>query len=126
MNAKQKLQHIRMTEWAARFADQKASGLKVRDWCMQNNISQDSYYYWKRVLKENVLDSMVPDIVPLPVPVTQQPAAAVPAAAPMMNGTTCASCAISASITVNGITMELGSEVSQEFLCSFIKAARYA
>ena len=42
MNARQKLHQIHLQEWTVRFADQKASGLTVRQWCEQNNLSIDT------------------------------------------------------------------------------------
>ena len=36
MNSKQKIYQAQMKEWATRFADQKASGLTVKEWCDQN------------------------------------------------------------------------------------------
>ena len=52
MNAKQKLHQVHLQEWTVRFADQKASGLTVRQWCEQNNLSFHTYNYWKHLLKE--------------------------------------------------------------------------
>ncbi len=52
--------------WAERIAAQKASGLQVDDWCIQNNLSRHKFYYWKRLIKESLLEASVPDIVPLP------------------------------------------------------------
>lgn len=52
MNAKQKLHQIRLQEWAGRFAEQKASGLTVRQWCEVNHFSFHTYNYWKHLLKE--------------------------------------------------------------------------
>ena len=68
MNAKQKLHQIHLQEWTVRFADQKASGLTVRQWCEQNNLSFHTYNYWKHLLKEEVVDQALPDIVPLSLP----------------------------------------------------------
>lgn len=51
MNAKQKLHQVHLQEWTVRFADQKASGLTVRQWCEQNNLSFHTYNYWKHLLK---------------------------------------------------------------------------
>ena len=65
MNARQKLHQIHLQEWTVRFADQKASGLTVRQWCEQNNLSFHTYNYWKHLLKEEVVDQTMPDIVPL-------------------------------------------------------------
>jgi len=37
--------------WQNRLTARKSSGLSIVDWCAKNNISKDSYYYWrKRVL----------------------------------------------------------------------------
>ena len=68
MNARQKLHQIHLQEWTVRFADQKASGLTVRQGCEQNNLSFHTYNYWKHLLKEEVVDQALPDIVPLSVP----------------------------------------------------------
>lgn len=65
MNAKQKLHQIYLQEWTARFADQRVSGLTVRQWYKQNNLSFHTYNYWKPLLKEEVVDQALPDIVPL-------------------------------------------------------------
>ena len=68
MNARQKLHQVHLQEWTVRFADQKASGLTVRQWCEQNNFSFHTYNYWKHLLKEEVVSQALPDIVPLSVP----------------------------------------------------------
>ena len=58
MNAKQKLHQAHLQEWAARFANQKASGLTVKQWCEQNHFSIHTYNYWKHLLKEEVVDQI--------------------------------------------------------------------
>jgi hypothetical protein len=40
-----------ITLWKSRIQSRKLSGLKVNDWCKQNSISRDAYYYWYRKLK---------------------------------------------------------------------------
>ena len=69
MNAKQKLHQIHLQEWTVRFAEQKASGLTVRQWCEQNHLSFHTYNYWKHLLKEEGVEQALPDIVPLSLPV---------------------------------------------------------
>lgn len=34
--------------WQERIADKKASGLKLEEWCAQNQLTTHSYYYWRR------------------------------------------------------------------------------
>lgn len=125
MNSHQKLHQACLNEWASRFADQKASGLTVRDWCSQNNLSIHKYNYWKHQLKEAVTDQVLPDIAPLSLPITNS-----------VNGVAdCTNRAIrtntfnsmqSVNISINGIDFSLDANVPETFLRSLIKAVRYA
>ena len=65
MNAKQKLHQVHLQELTVRFADQKASGITVRQWCEQNNLSFHTYNYWKHLLKEEVVEQVLPDMIQL-------------------------------------------------------------
>lgn len=65
MTSKEKIHQLHLNEWAARFADQKASGLTVKQWCEQNNFTIHTYNYWKHILKEEIVSKALPDIVPL-------------------------------------------------------------
>nr|WP_027871595.1 hypothetical protein [[Eubacterium] cellulosolvens] len=138
MNSRQKLHQAQMKEWATRFADQKASGLTVKEWCDQNHFSIHRYHYWKRLLKDEIVDQVLPspDIVPILLPT------AVPAASPSPSDaynpialptdstscTTRTSCTsgTTAKIIMNGISIEVNDTVSPEFLATLIKAVRYA
>ena len=33
-------------KWRHLIADRETSGLTVKEWCVRNSISKDSYYYW--------------------------------------------------------------------------------
>lgn len=68
MNARQKLHQAKLNEWAAAFADHKTSGLTIRQWCDQNNVSFHAFNYWKYLLKEEVVSQVLPDIAEVPVP----------------------------------------------------------
>lgn len=141
MNAKQKIHQAHLTEWAARFSAQKASGLSVRQWCDQNNLSIHKYNYWKHLLKEEVVDQMLPDIVPLSVPASFPSGSELdpdiqpsPVAADHANS---ANRAIRANHTnraantnvrlcVDGVSLELEPTISEEFLRTLIRAVHYA
>ena len=43
MDAKQKLHQVYLQKWAARFPEQKASGLTIRQWCEVNHLSFHTY-----------------------------------------------------------------------------------
>lgn len=51
MNNKQKLHQLMLTQWAARFQEQADSGLSVKAWCVENNVTIHTYNYWKHKLK---------------------------------------------------------------------------
>lgn len=70
MSTKSLLHQAKLSEWASRFADHKASGLSVTEWCKENNLPQYKYFYWKRQLKEEVTLQALPEIVPLAIPST--------------------------------------------------------
>ena len=125
MNAKQKLHQAHLQEWASRFADQKASGLTVRQWCDQNHFSIHTYNYWKHLLKEEVVDRLLPDIVPVTVPVASD---TVLPAAPATHDSIRAIHPNSSivKLTINGISVETDSSVPEEFLRTLIRAVRYA
>ena len=102
MNAKQKLHQVRLQEWAGRFAEQKTSGLTVRQWCEVNHFSFHTYNYWKHLLKEEVVDQVLPDIVPIRANQSF------------------------VKLNINGISIEIDDSVSVEFLSKLLKAVRYA
>lgn len=77
MNAKQKLHQANLTRWAAIINDQMSSGLTIRQWCFEHNISFHAYNYWKRIFKEEYVDSVLPDIVPIGLGNSLQPTNAV-------------------------------------------------
>lgn len=131
MNVKVKLHQLHLNEWAARFSEQKASGLTVRQWCDQNNYSIHTYNYWKHLLKEERASQVLPAIVPLsiPEPVTI-PESSVPIA-PASENSSLTDCTIrtiraTATLTINGIAIEIDAGISEEFLRTIIKAVRYA
>lgn len=55
MNTKLATAQIRIKNWAAIIQDRNESGLSVKDYCAQHQLSRDSYYYWLRKVKETLL-----------------------------------------------------------------------
>ncbi len=126
MNAKQKPHQAHLLEWAARFTDQKASGLTVRAWCEQNQISFHKYNYWKHILKEEVVDQALPDIVPLALPASAL-------ASPPDSQTVRTNRAIRANYTnanvrlcIDGVAIEIDPSVPEDFLRTLVRAVHYA
>ena len=130
MSTRSIINRAKLEAWASRFAEQKASGLTVADWCQQNNISKHSYFYWKRRLKDEAVSQALPEIVPLaftPIPVS----VSSPQAVTTIQDQSCASCTTFATdscvrIHMHDITVELGPSASEELICRVIKAVRHA
>ena len=130
MNAKQKLHQVHLQEWTVRFADQKASGLTVRQWCEQNNLSFHTYNYWKHLLKEEVVDQSLPDIVPLSLPVfsgsDSSSGTTAPAFPSIRANRSIRSNNSNVKMLINGVSIEIDTAVSEEFLGKLIKAVCHA
>ena len=136
MNAKHNLHHAHVAEWAARFSNQKTSGLIVRQWCDQNHLSIHKYNYWKRLLNEEVVDQMLPDIVPLPVTSAlvppdhaplqcAQPEPIVPARAIRANYENRTN-RTNVKFCVDGVSLEVEPSINEDFLRVQIRAVHCA
>ncbi len=123
MNVSKVTRKAKLDHWAQIFREQKSSGLTVKDWCSQNGITKDQFFYWKRKLKESVLETALPDIVP--VTTSSQ------------GLTSCTSCTslttpgipdtdFLARITIQDISIEIGSGASEQLVSCIIKAVRNA
>lgn len=130
MNAKQKLHQVHLQEWAIRFADQKASGLTVRQWCEQNKLSFHTYNYLKHLLKEEVVDQSLPDIVPLSLPVFSGSDSSSGTTAPAFPSIrairSIRSNNSNVKMLINGVSIEIDTAISEEFLGKLIKAVCHA
>lgn len=130
MNARQKLHQVHLQEWTVRFADQKASGLTVRQWCEQNNFSFHTYNYWKHLLKEEVVDQSLPDIVPLSLPVlsgSDSSSGTTASAFPSIRANrSIRSNNSNVKMLINGVSIEIDTAVSEEFLGKLIKTVCHA
>ena len=131
MNAKQKLHQIHLQEWTVRFAEQKASGLTVRQWCEQNHLSFHTYNYWKHLLKEEVVDQALPDIVPITLPVLSDSDTSLETQKTEFlsiraNRALRSNDNSNVKVLVNGISIETSADVSAEFLSKLIRAVCHA
>lgn len=131
MNARQKIHQAHLTEWAARFQEQKNSGLTIRQWCEQNSISIHKYNYWKHQVKEELVDQMLPDIVQLPIPDPVLPSGVpdhgISDRSIRANRTYRANYPISnIRLCIDGVALELEPSVSEDFLRTLIRALHYA
>ena len=54
----QRLNAVQRVElWAERIAECRSSGMSVREWCRENEISEKTYYYWQRKLYQQMISA---------------------------------------------------------------------
>ena len=129
MNAKQKLHQANLAKWTALFHEQASSGLTVKNWCAQNNISIHKYNYWKRMVKEMYVDSVLPDIVPIsPMSLPSLPSALPDSQLAGLRDLRDSCCSMEPkciSIVIDDIRIEIGPSASDEMISGIIKAVRH-
>ncbi len=54
----------RTQQWTMLIRECQSSGLSNREFCRQRGVSEKSFYYWLRKLREQAVDT-VPNLVPL-------------------------------------------------------------
>lgn len=133
MNAKQQLHQAQLEQWAIRFQEQSNSGLTVKSWCAQNNFSIHTYNYWKHLLKQEYIESVLPDIVPI-LPVQSHQTSVLSGDSKQLNPNTPFVShksrelynTNSIHISAGNIQIDIGASVSEELLLQILKVVRYA
>ena len=64
----------RLEKWNEVICAQKASGLTIKEWCKQNGISPNTYYYYLRRIRDAMLESFGPRLVEMELPAADLPA----------------------------------------------------
>ena len=62
----------RAQQWAMVMQECAASGLSNREFCRQRGIAEKSFYYWQRKLREQIVESASPQLVPLEPPAASE------------------------------------------------------
>ena len=55
----------RAQQWEMVVQECAASGLSNREFCQQRGIPEKSFYYWQRKLRQQIVESAAPQLVPL-------------------------------------------------------------
>ena len=45
----------RSSQWMQIIRDRNQSGLTIREYCQQNGINQNAYYYWLRIIRHRAI-----------------------------------------------------------------------
>lgn len=108
--------NIRIQQWTAVFKAKAASGLTVDEYCEQNGISRNAYYYWLRRARNAALEHTQTTFVELNVPTDEAALQASSMAHSFMPQLT---------IEKNGFVISLDSHTPKELLILALEAASH-
>ena len=126
-------QAYQLQQWQLHINDRMSSGQTIKEWCMENEVSMDSYYYWLKKVRERTYISAVRDL-PAKTPASNafveiRPEEVRPVAAftpDMISGNAAtANHETSAVITKGAVKIEIMSGASPAFLRNLLEAVRY-
>ena len=135
MNAKQAFRQANLTKWTTIFQEQKSSGLTVKEWCAQNDISHHAFYYWKRLAKEAYVQTVMPEIVPISIdnslPITSDEVISTTTdRQPDLDNSRITQKtqveSLPLSLTLGDIRIDIGSGALDDVISNIIKAVRHA
>ena len=95
-------QEYQLQIWSSMIQEQKASGLSIKNWCMENGVSENSYYYRLRKIRQTAC-----------------------AALEQMKETTIAEIPAQVRITMKSGTVEI-SDAGPEILAQILKVLSHA
>lgn len=121
MNTSKVIHQAKLNSWADSIREQQSSSLSVSKWCELHHISKTQFYYWKRQLADQFVESQLPEIVPISVPV------------PDMSCTTFKSFTKDTNIsepsvlkiTIGDISIDINNSTSIDLLAQVIKVVRH-
>jgi len=102
--------------WRELISAQAASGLSVRQFCLQREVSEASFYAWRRVILQRDAESAAAsDLKPKLVPVT-----VAPVDASFSTFTATPSSALLELITPQGWTLRFAAETPPETIAALV------
>lgn len=109
---------IRCERWLKIINECLASGMKKSEWCKANGISDKSFYYWQRILRnEAYIDAVTTKQVPVTVPTSvPQEVSFVELKAPSLQETLTSAFQPAIIIRQGAMSLEISNHASPELL----------
>jgi transposase-like protein len=64
-------QQYRLEQWADIIRSRVESGMRVKDFCTQHDLSENAYYYWLRKVRSAAISEQEKMFAELPTPVEE-------------------------------------------------------
>lgn len=68
MDTRLAAQQVRLHEWTGIIHARNESGLTVKEFCTQNNVTETQYFYWLRKVRSAAIEASGKQFVELPAP----------------------------------------------------------
>lgn len=104
--------NLNVQQWIGIIHARNDSGLSVKDYCNKNNLSRNAYFYWRRIIRQEMLDqseSNTASIVEINMPAIANAPVSVP-----INGSIKRNGGL--ELSFNGITLYITDNTSSELI----------
>lgn len=112
---------LQLQKWTTIIQEYRSSGMKLKDWLYENNISKDQYYYWQRKLKMEAIKCTMPTFVDVSE-VSQPPAVVEPQNFTEAQDNNSEPAAV---IRFEKCSIEINNSASVEIIRNLVKAMAY-
>lgn len=114
--------NYQLQQWRKIIQEQTASGLTIDEFCKQNGLSRNSYFYWLRLVRVeevNVQQNSTGFVeMRLPVPQNDAVPRVTPISAPEQEPS-------QLTLSVNGIIIQVTDRTSSDLLARTLEVIRY-
>lgn len=123
MSPKEAKHQLSLSQWSDTIRDRNNSGLTVKEYCKLNGVSRNAYYYWQRIIRQDLLDHAAvtqTSIVEIGIPDNPTIAQPIPFSAVRHPDTENL-----LEMTFNDITLRVTDKTSSELLARTLEVIRH-
>ncbi|MCR5227368.1 MAG: hypothetical protein K6E27_09170 [Eubacterium sp.] len=121
MATRAETRQIRLAQWRKILAEKASSGLTAKEFCAQNNISRDSYFYWQNLVREDALTKMKP-----PALVELKPPATIDDLELNTSNPSASEFKPQIAVTINNATIQIDANTPKELLALVLEVVSNA
>ena len=123
MNVRSERRKLAIRQWQEIIRDRNNSGLTIDEYCTQNEISRNAYFYWLRLIREEALQSQqeTTGFVELTLPAESNNEIPAVTIIPVPEQETS-----QLTLSVNGVIIQVTDNTSPALLARTIEVIKYA
>ena len=114
--------NYQLQQWRKIIQEQTVSGLTIDEFCKQNGLSRNSYFYWLRLVRVDAVNSQQTSAgfveLKLPAPPNDAVPCITPISAPVQESS-------QLTLSVNGVVIQVTDRTSSDLQARTIEVIRY-